>query len=281
MEVSDIARCYRRYGIEVDRFFSARQSDLVKDVDGGFFRFTNCVPGDSRFYAELMGKRGYQSAEKREFVYASQFIKAQDSVLDIGCGEGKFARYCSIYKGIDMNPDAIAAGAKAGRNVFLEALESQPQESFDVVVLFQVLEHVPDPKAMLLRSAQCLRAGGRLVVSVPSMAGFMGFAMNQELNYPPHHLTWWDANALTQLLEHSGLHVSEFWQEPLQRQHLAVFLFSLFLPRTERHFDFSAKAQFIMKFASAISRLAPKSVKEYQQALGHTILAVANKKTSS
>jgi SAM-dependent methyltransferase len=281
MEVSDIARCYRRYGIDVDRFFSTQQIELVKDADGGFFRFTNCTPGDSPFYADIMGKRGYQSAEKREFVYASQFIEPQDCVLDVGCGEGKFAKYCGVYKGIDTNPDAISAGVKAGRNVFLESLESQPHESFDVVVLFQVLEHVPDPRAMLMHSAQCLRPGGRLVVSVPSMAGFMGFAMNQELNYPPHHLTWWDANALTRLLEHTGLQVSTFWHEPLQREHLAVFLFSLFLPRREQHFDFSPKAKFFMKLASVIARLAPRSVKEYPQALGHTTLAIAKKRPSA
>lgn len=277
MKVLDIARCYRRYGVDVDRFFSASQIELIKDPACGFFQFTNCSPGDSKFYADLMGKRGYQSAEKREFVYASQFIEQQDCVLDVGCGEGKFAKYCSIYKGIDTNPDAISVGTRAGRNVFLESLELQPPESFDVVVMFQVLEHVPNPRAMLMHSARCLRPGGRLVVSVPSMAGFMGFAMNQELNYPPHHLTWWDTEALTKLLEHSGFQVFEHWQEPLQRQHLAVFLFSLFLPRNNKHFDFSLKARLIMRLASIIARFAPTSVQEYSQALGHTILAIAKK----
>ena len=102
-------------------------------------------------------------------------------------------------------------------------------------------------------------------------------AMNQELNYPPHHLTWWDVNSLSNVLTRAGLSVVNFWQEPLQHQHLAVFLFSLLLPRRDRHFDFSLRARLLTIFASLIARLAPRSIKEHRQAIGHTMLAVANK----
>ena len=73
---------------------------------------------------------------------------------------------------------------------------SLPPESFDTVVLAEVLEHVPekDGDAMLDKAWSLLRAGGRLIVSVP----------NEDCVPHPHHVRLFDRRSLRKLLASFG-----------------------------------------------------------------------------
>ena len=103
------------------------------------------------------------------------------AVLDVGCWTGGLARIltdhvpCS-YTGIDVEPaaQAIEAARRAvpeQRFLVVPSVESLPfeAESFDVVVLTEVIEHVPVGREgpVLAELARVLRPGGSIIFSTP------------------------------------------------------------------------------------------------------------------
>lgn len=91
-------------------------------------------------------------------------------LLDVGCGTGWLADHFPDYTGLDGSPDAVAAAGERGRNVQLhDVSEPLPLEdaSFDGVVMKDLLEHVPDPVALVREVRRVLRPGGRVFASSP------------------------------------------------------------------------------------------------------------------
>jgi SAM-dependent methyltransferase len=95
-------------------------------------------------------------------------------VLDLGCRYGALTRaYAEGNEvvGVDVDRDALAEAAKLGIETRWADVE-QPlpfeDESFDVVVAGELLEHVRDPERLVAEARRLLRPGGRLVGSVPN-----------------------------------------------------------------------------------------------------------------
>ena len=276
----EIARLYRsKFGVDVSAFFLGPSTSLLRNERIGFYQFTNVRAGDEAFYRQLMNACGYDEEDKREFQKAASLISPEESVLDVGCGQGRFSIYCgpAKYKGIDLNSSAVQAGQELGRSVFCEEISSQPAQSFDVVTLFQVLEHVPDPQQFISQAVRCIRPNGRLIVSVPDQDGPVGSAVNQILNYPPHHLTWWSESSLRCLFAAAPLRIEEVWREPLQKDQFKAFLYSMLHPRRDNHFERSARAVAMSILASVIWRLMPADRREIPYATGQALLVVGRK----
>lgn len=98
-------------------------------------------------------------------------------VLEVGCGQGAFgARLSAQYQYVGLEPDpesfAVAQGRFAQlsggqvRNVPLASLG--PDEKFDLVCAFEVLEHIEDDETALAQWIEHLRPGGWLLLSVPA-----------------------------------------------------------------------------------------------------------------
>jgi 2-polyprenyl-3-methyl-5-hydroxy-6-metoxy-1,4-benzoquinol methylase len=103
-------------------------------------------------------------------------------VLDVGCGGGAFgaavkAAGAAWVAGVERHPEA-AAEARTRLDVLVEgdvatvALPFEPGE-FDYVVFADVLEHLPDPEAVVRRYLPYLAPEGRVVVSVPNMRFYL------------------------------------------------------------------------------------------------------------
>ena len=109
---------------------------------------------------------------------AARASLAATRALDVGCGGGllseSLARAGAKVTAIDLAPDlvrvarlhALESGLEIDYRVqAVEALASAEAGSFDVVTCMEMLEHVPDPGAILRACAALLRPGGRLFVS--------------------------------------------------------------------------------------------------------------------
>jgi 2-polyprenyl-3-methyl-5-hydroxy-6-metoxy-1,4-benzoquinol methylase len=96
------------------------------------------------------------------------------SLLDVGSGIGQFLHHAkatfSKVLGTEVSAEAVqVAREKYGIELLATEFESTELPGpFDVVTLFHVLEHVPDPRRTVTRCYQVLRPGGTLVIAVPN-----------------------------------------------------------------------------------------------------------------
>jgi SAM-dependent methyltransferase len=102
-------------------------------------------------------------------------------ILDDGCGVGeymtRFADHTSHIYGLEFDPDHASSASKLGNKVVQGAGESLPfgDETFDLILSHEVLEHVEDDRAALEEIVRVLRSpnsepsgGGRLILFVPN-----------------------------------------------------------------------------------------------------------------
>lgn len=99
-------------------------------------------------------------------------------VLEVGCGQGGFGvRLATIYRYVGVEPDAASydvararlsrsGGIGEVRNGDLSILE--PDEMFDLVCAFEVIEHIEDDEEALREWVARLRPGGALLLSTPA-----------------------------------------------------------------------------------------------------------------
>jgi 2-polyprenyl-6-hydroxyphenyl methylase/3-demethylubiquinone-9 3-methyltransferase len=100
------------------------------------------------------------------------------TVVDVGCGGGllseAMAQHGAIVTGLDLSPEVLevarqhARDSGVGVDYRLQAAEQHASErphSYDVVTCMEMLEHVPDPAAVVAALADLVRTGGLVVVS--------------------------------------------------------------------------------------------------------------------
>lgn len=184
--------------------------------------FSPPITGSEQFYAQLQKIRWYYSAGKQEFGIAAAHVQPDDNVLEIGAGRGLFSREirCRSYTGLEFSPDAIRWAAEDDIQLLPRTIEEHSRtagDAYDVACAFQVLEHVADPRSFLEAAVHCLKAGGRLMMSVPGEDSFARHAYRDVLNMPPHHVTRWSDKALRSIGEIFGLRFTAIVPEPLGR----------------------------------------------------------------
>jgi 2-polyprenyl-3-methyl-5-hydroxy-6-metoxy-1,4-benzoquinol methylase len=177
---------------------------------------------DATFTGERLPGGGEQEfsvdLERHLAAYRWAATKAQGKrVLDAGCGEGYgaalLAGHATSVVGMDRaEPVATAQARHRAPNLEyriadLERLEALG-EQFDLVVSFQVIEHLPDPVGFLRGLRACTAPGGELIVTTPNR--LMSVSEN------PYHLREWTAPELLALAQPVlpgarmlGVHASE------------------------------------------------------------------------
>lgn len=141
-------------------------------------------------------------------------------VLDVGCAFGLFSaaikqrRRCAVV-GIEIDPGMAAAARQHCDEVLqgdaLQIVPSLPRD-FDVVIAADVLEHLPDPSAMLQALRGVLKSGGALLASIPNITHASivlelargRFPRSREGLLDETHIRFWGEAELLQLFCEAG-----------------------------------------------------------------------------
>ena len=135
----------------------------------------------SREYHEALWQRIPQGLEPSDFTLRRRFllerVQAGERVLDVGCGEGRFAaelaRVGARVVGVDVAQEPLRRARE--RDPQLDLRLTPPlgeweleDASFDAVWAGEVIEHVADTAAWLSEIRRVLRSGGSLLLSTPA-----------------------------------------------------------------------------------------------------------------
>jgi 2-polyprenyl-3-methyl-5-hydroxy-6-metoxy-1,4-benzoquinol methylase len=202
------------------------------------------ISADSDWYASswFSGQReatvksfGVDRPVPWNFAQALSMIESapRGKLLDVGCAEGQFlylARKMGFdVTGLDFNPVSL----RIARDVFgissvyrysvEELAERFPGACFDVVTMFEVLEHTADPLGTLKSLTKVVKPGGVLLLSVPGWKRWPAL-FHPEVDSPPHHLTLWTEEALAKILQRVGLSVRTIARKPLSVDDFGVHI---------------------------------------------------------
>lgn len=121
--------------------------------------------------------RGFGIRNRVKSVLRRTTIK-NGRLLDVGCATGDFLHQFSAMTGWDVTgleivPEAAAAAIAKGLRIIEKDLlaANLPENSFDAITLWDVLEHMPDPAKALQICYTLLKPGGILVLKCPDPAG--------------------------------------------------------------------------------------------------------------
>jgi SAM-dependent methyltransferase len=143
-------------------------------------------------------------------------VKPGQRVLDIGCGSCvsllEVRNFGAESWGIETDPNVRVIADHFGLNVHIGSIHDNPFPGldFDLIILNQVIEHVPDPIALLRLVRDRLRPGGRVVLAFPN-TGSLNKLISQRrwLNWHiPYHLHHYNKRSFVLIARQAGYRVA-------------------------------------------------------------------------
>ena len=149
-------------------------------------------------------------------------LRPEDRVLEIGCKEGRLTHNLSAREiiGVDLDEVAVKEARKNETRPNVKFLVGSAYElkfedqSFDKVIMGDIIEHLYDGSKALSEANRVLKKGGKLIISCP----YHGFLKNIAIalyNYDEHHdvegehIRFFSVKSLTRLLNKNGFTITK------------------------------------------------------------------------
>lgn len=175
------------------------------------------------FYSDYMTPSSWKSEPHLSKLVdvISHLADAYDSIIDIGCNDGKFlvALKNQGFKnlhGVEPSKNTAEAAKSLGFQVTSEFLDIALAESlvsehgyFDVIVTRQVLEHIKDIKSFLVSARTLLKDTGVLVIEVPDSD--INFK-HSDYGVWEEHLSYFTQISLTRILSEMGWEITNWYR---------------------------------------------------------------------
>ncbi|WP_299114888.1 class I SAM-dependent methyltransferase [uncultured Winogradskyella sp.] len=154
---------------------------------------------------------------KRKLKLINSFNSDDKTLLDIGCGTGDFLDVAQKdnwkITGIEPNENARhIANSKTKHSVFeIEHLEKLEANSFDVITLWHVLEHLPNIETHIKRFKHLLKPKGTLVIAVPNYKSYDAlYYENFWAAYDvPRHLWHFSKTSIEKIFKKEGIELKK------------------------------------------------------------------------
>ncbi len=147
------------------------------------------------------------------------FVNESDKILEIGSSIGIFVEAAQEQ---GWHPAAVEINTELVNHLkqefdipvyqgFFEQHQGLPQEQ-NVVVMWEVIEHLLDPERALAKAHSVLAENGRLIFTCPNVAGieFLAIGPEHELIEAPGHLNYFSIDNVEHLLNRAGFEVEHY-----------------------------------------------------------------------
>jgi 2-polyprenyl-3-methyl-5-hydroxy-6-metoxy-1,4-benzoquinol methylase len=180
------------------------------------------------YYAKMWGPEALAEPEGRDtearFAWMKSVAGKTGKTLDVGSGPGLFLRLVSEdggeAVGTELNARAAARSAEeTGARVTSGTIDGVADRDFDVITLWDLLEHVPNPVRLVAACRERLKAGGWLFIETPDEASLLdravlalarlGLRGPADTFYGLHHLVLFRRKTVKRLLGENGFRVVE------------------------------------------------------------------------
>ncbi len=136
-------------------------------------------------------------------------------LLDIGSGPGYFLKRARMHGwmavGVEPSRKAVLYSRDMGLNIREGFFDGNFSVLFDVVHMYEVLEHLPDPRRTLELAWGSLNPGGIICITVPNdFNPLQGMVGTNHYMVPPWHINYFDAESLGNLMFESGFAVTDY-----------------------------------------------------------------------
>ncbi len=166
--------------------------------------------------------------------------KEQISYLDIGCGPGTLVKLASENNwnaiGIEISKWAVNYAKHNGINVIENNLIDSkfPDEYFDLVSMFDVLEHLPNPTSCVGEIYRILKPCGIVVTETPNVDGFFAkyfYRQKSDIVKPRAHICLYSPSTALRLFQAAGFSKIDIETFPYCRRFTSGYFKSLIVSR--------------------------------------------------
>jgi SAM-dependent methyltransferase len=221
---------------------------LLADLGAEHIEFWLCRSCGLEF-AEPMNSWSpeHYPAEKHSLGYDHELALAELStmppsrILEIGCADGQFleraAEFGHEVTGIDFSEEDVIAARGRGVDAYvgdIEDIGKVTSGKFNLIALFQVIEHLRDPGKVFSQIQRMAQPGAVVMVGCPSPLRYSRTYNHPERiqrsdfwDYPPQHLLRWTPESLERFLQRFHFQVERIAYEPLTIPGAAAHLTAL------------------------------------------------------
>lgn len=150
--------------------------------------------------------------DKVKLINSYQPLKGK--ILDIGAGTGDFLLGCKNQNWdiLGIEPNDKAKGIALGKGIkFGDTIEKLESNSFDVITMWHVLEHVPDVEHQVAELKRLLKPSGTIIIAVPN---FKSYDANHYKEFwaaydVPRHLWHFSKTAIEKLFDKQNMNLED------------------------------------------------------------------------
>ena len=172
--------------------------------------------------------------------FAEKILGRPGRILELGCGRGELLKGAANRSwtafGVEMTEDFIRVARSQGVEIEYSSIENckSLDQTYDVVLLAAILEHLYDPMETLRRIKNALRPGGLLFIDVPNEASLTmrignlymrargkNWVVNLSPTFAPFHVVGFSPTSLRNTLDSIGFEIHTLdvpkWRNALPR----------------------------------------------------------------
>ncbi len=189
-----------------DRYFIRRETDSSSDFEQGYWGVITDPDG------KIRDRREEREQFLEDVANEISFLRSlpPGKVLDVGCGLGFLLSALGEEwekHGVEVSSYAAEYASRWGRIHVGDLVEARYEDRFfDAVVMYHVIEHMPDPLVNLMEVYRVLRRGGRLVLATPDFDSGCArqFGDCYRLLHDRTHISLFDSDSVHRLIRDHG-----------------------------------------------------------------------------